>query len=440
MMPVLEVLTFALLIGWPTYNLCIAALALRLAAGAPRHVQPGSLRFWVMIPALNEAKVIANTVRAALALDSPLSPVRVLVVDDGSDDETPDILAGIRDRRLHVLRRDAPDARQGKGEALNAGYRKIRRIAEVEGTTQSTVVGVIDGDGRADSMLLHTVADLFADRWVGAVQTRVRIQNRRPILGLLQDLEFACVANASQTLRDRLGSVGMGGNGQFVRLSALAKLGESPWSSCLVEDLELGLRLHLAGVTIRYSSIGSMSQQAVVDVRRLVRQRTRWAQGNLQCARYVRPLFGSRRIGSLGLIDFLFYLVSPWLTIPLTLFVLAAVALVVTGLATGQTFGGLVAARAEAEWAIGLWVGAMFVPGLLWGAFHWWRIGDEPLRRCLFAGLCYPGFLVLGVIATWRAVLRHAAGRNSWAKTERTADTIAAPAPPEPSGGARRAS
>ena len=127
----------------------------------------------------------------------------------------------------------------------------------MEGTTRSTVVGVIDGDGRGDSMLLHTVADLFADRWVGAVQTRVRIQNRKPILGLLQDLEFACVANASQSLRDRLGSVGMGGNGQFVRLSALAKLGESPWSSLPGRGSRTGLRLHLAGVTlIRYSSIG----------------------------------------------------------------------------------------------------------------------------------------------------------------------------------------
>jgi hypothetical protein len=230
----------------------------------------------------------------------------------------------------------------------------------------------------------------------------------------------------------------MGGNGQFVRLSALAKLGESPWSSCLVEDLELGLRLHLAGVAIRYCSVGSMSQQAVVDVRRLLRQRTRWAQGNLQCARYVRPLFASRRIGTIGLIDFLIYLVSPWLTIPLTLFVLAAMALIVTGLLTGETFGGLVAAQTEAEWAIGLWIGAMFVPGLVWGVFHWWRIGDEPLRRCLIAGLCYPGFLVLGVIATWRAVVRHAIGRNSWSKTERTADAVAEP--PEPVSGTAAAS
>jgi len=153
-----------------------------------------------------------------------------------------------------------------------------------------------------------------------------------------------------------------------------------------------------------------------------------------------RTGIASRRIGSIGLVDFLFYLVSPWLTVPLTLFVLAAMAFVVTGLVTGETFGGLVADQSEAGWAIGLWLGAMFVPGLLWGVFHWWRIGDEPLRRCVFAGLCYPGFLVLGVIATWRAVVRHAAGRNSWAKTERTADAVAPPAPREPYRGAQRAS
>jgi 1,2-diacylglycerol 3-beta-glucosyltransferase len=427
-----QAITLALLLGWPVYNVGIALLAFRPTRGPRSAADPGPLEFWIMIPALNEAKVIATTATAALALHTPETPVRVLVVDDGSDDETPGILAGLAAHpRLTVLRRDPPHARQGKGEALNAGYRAIRAMAATSGTTRSTVVGVVDGDGRGDQVLLHEVRRLFADRAVGAVQCRVRITNRQHLLGLLQDIEFACVANASQSLRDRLDSVGMGGNGQFVRLSDLARLGDSPWSSCLVEDLELGLRLHLAGVVIRYTSRASMSQQAVVEPRRLLRQRTRWAQGNLQCARYVRQLSESRHIGSLGLLDFLVYLASPWTTIPMTLLVLAASGLAVVGLTTGETFGGILAGQADTAWVLTLWLGTLFAPGLIWGIFHWWRIGDVRLRRCLLAGLCYPAFLLLGIAATWSAVGRHVRGRRGWVKTERT-DDAAAGAVPEP--------
>jgi cellulose synthase/poly-beta-1,6-N-acetylglucosamine synthase-like glycosyltransferase len=429
MSPALAAITIALLIAWPVYNLGMALLAARPTRGPARVTEPVPLHFWIMIPALNEAAVIGHTVSAALALETPLTPVRVLVVDDGSDDATPDILAAIDDPRLHVLHREHPNARQGKGEALNAGYREILQLAAAAGETISTVVGIIDGDGRGDSRLLTRIAPLFADRHVGAVQCRVRIHNRRRILGLLQDIEFACIANASQSLRDRLDSVGMGGNGQFTRLTELVRLGVSPWSACLVEDMELGLRLHLDGISIRYCSTAVITQQAVVDVRRLLRQRTRWAQGNLQCARYLRGLTGSRHIGSVGLLDFLIYLVAPWLTVPLSVLVAAGAATIVAGLVTGQTFGGLSAAG-DGPLPVAVWLGVMLLPGLIWGMWHRWQLGDEPLYRCLLAGLCYPMFLLLGVAATWRAVARQVTGRNSWAKTDRVVEEAAPAAVP----------
>jgi hypothetical protein len=49
------------------------------------------------------------------------------------------------------------------------------------------------------------------------------------------------------------------------------------------------------------------------------------------------------------------------------------------------------------------------------------RYRDEPLCRCLL----YPVFLLLGILASWRALGRHVAGRNSWAKIERSADPVA---------------
>jgi 1,2-diacylglycerol 3-beta-glucosyltransferase len=115
----------ALLLLWPAHNAVLAVFAW-WRPRAHRSDRTEGLRFWIVIPALNEERVVAATVAAALALDTPEHPVKVLVVDDGSTDGTPGILAGIDDPRLHVLRREPPEARKGKGEALNAAYRLIR--------------------------------------------------------------------------------------------------------------------------------------------------------------------------------------------------------------------------------------------------------------------------------------------------------------------------
>ncbi|MBN9743507.1 N-acetyl-glucosamine transferase [Amycolatopsis sp. A1MSW2902] len=416
-----------LLLWWPVQNLALAFFAWRTprrpstaTAASDRTTQ---LQFWIIIPALNEERVIERTVRSALELGDADTPVRVLVVDDGSDDSTARVVSGIDHPHLHVMRREAPYARQGKGEALNAGYRYVAGVARSEQTRMQTVVGVIDGDGRGSDGLLREVAALLRERGVGAVQCRVRIHNRRKLLGLLQDLEFGVVADASQSLRDLLGSVGMGGNGQFTRLPVLEKFHPSPWTDCLVEDLELGLRLHLAGIRIRYTQRAWVTQQGLEDIRRLLRQRTRWAQGNLQCARHLRALAVSKFVAGAGLLDFLVYLVMPWLTVPASLFSAALAVLVPVTLLTGGTMGGLVAAASAAPLAAGLWLAALVAPGLMWALVFWIRRRDEPLRRAALAGLAYPGFLLLGVAATWRAVFRIATRRNKWTKTERLAES-----------------
>jgi len=427
---VLPLVTLILLLSWPLLTLTMAVIGALPTRPTRLHGERGTRHYWIMIPALNEAKVIRNTVTAALALHTDEAPVHVLVIDDGSDDDTTDVLRDIEHPRLHVLTRRPPQARQGKGPALNAGYRHIRDWAIRTGRTNSTIVGVIDGDGRGAPDMINTVVDqFFADPRVGAVQCRVRITNRRWLLGFLQDIEFACIAHAAQRFRDLVEAVGLGGNGQFVRLRDLMRFADTPWSTCLVEDFDLGLRLHLVGVRIRYASAAVIHQQAIVHPGRLLRQRARWAQGNLQCAGYLARLFRSRRVRSVGLVDFLAYLITPWLTIPMSLVVLTAITLVVVGLATGNSIGGLVATGPVVTDAITLWIIVIFFPGIVWAAWHWWQLNDEPLWRCVIAGFCYPLFLIMGVIATWRGLIRHITGRNTWAKTARHDEAHPPPGP-----------
>ena len=103
----------------------------------------------------------------------------------------------------------------------------------------------------------------------------------------MQDMEFVIYTEVFQRGRRHLGSVGLGGNGQFVRLSALRSLGPAPWTRSLTEDLDLGVRLLAAGWRNEYCRTAAVHQQGVVEVKRLIRQRARWFQGNLQSWRLI---------------------------------------------------------------------------------------------------------------------------------------------------------
>jgi hypothetical protein len=206
--------------------------------------------FAFLVPALNEARVIENTLDRLLAL--PVRHSLALVIDDASDDATGSLVESRSDPRLGLLRRELPLARRGKGAALNAGFRQL--LHEVAGwPADKVVVGIMDADGWLDPEAPERVAAYFADAGVGAVQVAVRIDNRQDsALARLQDMEFVTYTDVFQSARDVWGVAGLGGNGQFVRLAAHLDLAPEPWTDGLTEDLEQGLRLICAGWRTRY--------------------------------------------------------------------------------------------------------------------------------------------------------------------------------------------
>ena len=71
----------------------------------------------VIIPAYNRAAFLRDTIDAALG--QTWSPLEVVVVDDGSTDETPEILASYGDR-IRVLRHPN-GANAGTSVSVNLG-------------------------------------------------------------------------------------------------------------------------------------------------------------------------------------------------------------------------------------------------------------------------------------------------------------------------------
>jgi 1,2-diacylglycerol 3-beta-glucosyltransferase len=367
---------------------------------------------WVfLVPAMNEEVVIADSVERLIEV--PVARKRIVVIDDASDDRTPQILAGIDHPDLFVLRRDKPDAQKGKAAGLNYAYRALRDHHDRE----RTIVVIVDADGRLDPQAPHFASGHFDDPAVGGVQALVRMYNRQSPLVWLQDVEFGVYGHLFQAGRIHWGTAGMGGNGQFNRLSALDAVAneEGPWRDKLTEDQDLGLRLIAAGWEGRQDLRAFVSQQGLSKMRPLFRQRTRWSQGNLQAIGLWREVLGARTLGFGPRIEQAAYLFMPFWQGIIGLGLVGAVVLALTGaapfwgggptyqlvffylLAFGGTSLGTIASRAEdgpVGWLVGFLIGQVYT---------------------LYTWFLWPVLV--------RSTARQLRGRGSWAKTEREAIT-----------------
>ncbi|HEV3352048.1 MAG TPA: glycosyltransferase [Acidimicrobiales bacterium] len=249
---------------------------------------PQALSVTVIVPAHNEARVIDKTITAVNRLQT--QPCQVIVVDDGSTDETAAIA---RSRGVTVL----SQRRLGKAAALNTGVREAH----------GDVLVVLDSDTVLSPDFLDVVLKHFADPSVGAVAGNVKVGNRQGLLGRLQSLEYIASLNLDRRAQAAINVVGVvpGAAGAF-RRSALVEAGGYP-TDTLVEDMDLTVTLLQAGWRIPYEPGAVAYTEAPESIRDVVRQRRRWSFGTLQVvAKHGDALLDPRsgRVGLLGL---------PWL-------------------------------------------------------------------------------------------------------------------------------
>ncbi len=409
------------------YNIPLLAAGIRLARrtdGAlraqlrPAHGSPVALpagrSVFVLIPCLNEERVIANTLRCLL---DGQPGVRVVVVDDGSDDAM-----CIRDS-VTLVRRTPPAARQGKGAALNAGLRAVRERAEAEGLDPGRVlVCVLDADGRMTPGAAATVAGLFDEPSVGGAQLAVRIRGRHRWALRLQDFEFWAMSALTQYGRVLTGTVSMGGNGQFSRLSALDSVGPRPWSHSLTEDLDLGISLAARGWTVTSTTAAFVSQQGLTSPRRLLRQRTRWFHGHMSAIRRLPELWSRRAVTDVavaGRIELTGYLLVPYLvTLPTSVVQQYVVGRVLFG-----DGGGLPGLVAGSPWLNLLaWQGLSLAACLISALLYWRRTDDLPAWKAICFSPAVMVSLNLAFAACWCALWQIALRRRGWTKTERAVE------------------
>jgi len=264
----------------------------------PRHRVTNSTEwgYVIFIPVHNEEKVIHATLQNALRLSVN---AHIIVINDGSTDATGKILQTLRDDKLHIVTRTYPNAKQGKGEALNSAYAFFHAHHKAwfpKTTPEMIIITVLDADSYLDSTQFEYIAGMLETHGeLGGIQIPVTIEHPdKSMLLRMQDREFVGFSCFVQQARHWFSSLGLGGNGQFIRYSALLQLGSKPWTQALSEDLDIGIRLLLCGIKLGYCNAGFVHQQGLISIKPLLKQRTRWVQGHFQSWRYLPAIWKSK--------------------------------------------------------------------------------------------------------------------------------------------------
>jgi len=434
-----QALALTMSVAFVTYVCLIVVPYLRHRRAAAG--DPSRFEWHFLVPCRDEQAVIGETV---LYLRATFPTAHVWVIDDDSEDSTAGVVRRIRGRteaNIHLVQRTRPNARTGKGDALNAGYRAIKQWMGRHADATLAVLVVVDADGRpsADCLAVCAAEHLFADPGIGAVQLDVRMLNsgvpqlgvgrvRRWYGGLLvrmQDLEFRTAIAAIQMSRGITGTISMGGNGQFTRLSALDSIAGPdgrPWRGSLLEDFELGVHLLTAGWRTGFTMDAHVDQEGLYSLRRFLAQRTRWGQGTMQCAGYLRQIWDSRHLSTLGAAEIMYYLAQPWMQLIGTL--VYPIPFAFLGVRTLQAPSEVWAWFTGGAWLLFAVYGTFgLLPFLMWGPIYRLRCDRTgSLWRGLGYGLAYSMYIYTFYITSWRALLRLVRGRNGWAKTRRNTE------------------
>ncbi len=231
----------------------------------------------VMVPAHNESIVIARTVRALLKFDYPQDRYEIIVINDNSSDNTAEVLKKIQaqypDRNLTVISTDNVVGGKGKSNALNIGFSVAR----------GSVFAIYDADNTPEPGALRIlVENLMVDEKLGAVIGKFRTRNRNASLLTrfvnIETLSHQCMNQAGRWFYFHLCTIP--GTNFVIHRHIIEEIGG--WDpDALSEDTEISFRIYRMGYQIKFVPQAVTWEQEPFRLGIWMKQRTRWAMGNL---------------------------------------------------------------------------------------------------------------------------------------------------------------
>lgn len=227
----------------------------------------------VLIPAHNEAKDIAATIRNKLEQEYPRDQLEIIVISDGSTDRTEDIVREFSSHNVRLIRREQ---REGKAAALNEGVRYAK----------GEILVFSDANSLFSPDAVRRLIENFADSEIGYVTGQLVYKIQSIGTAASGCSKYIKYENALRTLETRVGSIiGVNGGVDAIRRNLYRNVPRQ-----LITDFVLPLHVISTKHRVVYDDRAHSTEVANSELGSEFRMRVRVALRALQGITYMRRL------------------------------------------------------------------------------------------------------------------------------------------------------
>ncbi len=151
----------------------------------------------VVIPAYNEGSMVMRSIVSAAEARYPRERLEIVVVDDGSTDDTWSYIQTAAAQYPHLVLALRHERNRGKRAALAWGFERAR----------GDIIVTLDSDSVVDREALLALAGPFRNPRVGAVAGKVAVYNRRGLIPRMLHARFIITFDFLRTAESSFGNV-----------------------------------------------------------------------------------------------------------------------------------------------------------------------------------------------------------------------------------------
>lgn len=241
----------------------------------------------VIVPCYNEQEAVLVTVDSLLNLNYDKDKLSIFVVDDGSKDNTWNVLQKyVGNPQIKLFKKE----NGGKHTALNFGLER----------TNSEFVGCLDSDSSVHPESLKRIITFFKNEKTMAVVPSIIVRDPKNIIQYAQRAEYDMAHYTKKMLAFLKGIHVTPGPFSIFRKKVFDQIGNYR-KAHHTEDQEIALRMHKHGLEIDYCTDAFVYTGGPDSIPKLFRQRVRWVYGFLRNARDYRGLIFRNKYGTVGI-------------------------------------------------------------------------------------------------------------------------------------------
>ena len=246
----------------------------------------------IVVPAYNEEKNIKTTLTSLTTLDYPRNKLEIIVVNDGSTDNTKNLVKEFIARHKGYDIKLINKKNKGKGAALNDGL----------AMSKGEFFICLDADSIVTKDALEKILPHFTDDNIAVVLPLLKVDKPKNLWQRMQWLEYI-VNMFYKKLMSRLNCVHVApGHFSVYRKDILKKIGGFDEDN-ITEDLEISLRLQSKNYRIIQLLEAEVFTIAPKTFKELYKQRNRWYKGSIINAFRYRHMMLNRKYGDFGVIQ-----------------------------------------------------------------------------------------------------------------------------------------